>query len=51
MRYIPSERGLHEGGYEAVDSLVYYRQPGPFAPGVEERVFTAIRGVMKKVGR
>jgi hypothetical protein len=51
MCYIPSERVLREGGYEAVDNLVYYGMPGPFAPGVEERVVAAIHGVMKKVGR
>jgi hypothetical protein len=51
MCYIPSERVLGEGGYEAVDNLVYYGKPGPFAPGVEERVFGAIHAAMKKVGR
>jgi len=51
MCYIPSERVLREGGYEAVDNMVYYGQPGPFAPGVEDRVFNAIRQAMKKVGR
>ena len=42
MGYIPSERVLREGGYEAVDSLMYYGQPGPFVPGVERRVFDAV---------
>ena len=51
MCYIPSERVLREGGYEAVDNLVYYGQPGPFAPGVEQRVFDAIHKVMQSVGR
>jgi hypothetical protein len=51
MGYIPSERVLREGGYEAVENLVYYGQPGPFAPGVEDRVFDAIHRAMKKVGR
>ena len=51
MCYIPSERVLREGGYEAQDNMVYYGQPGPFAPGVETRVFDAIHHVMKKVGR
>ena len=51
MGYIPSERVLSEGGYEAVDNLIYYGQPGPFAPGVEDRVFDAIHQAMKKVGR
>jgi hypothetical protein len=51
MCYIPAERMLAEGGYEVVDNLVYYGQPGPFAPGVEERVFACLRRAMKKVGR
>jgi len=51
MCYIPSARVLREGGYEAVDSMFYYAQPGPFAEDVEERVFAAIRQVMKSVGR
>jgi hypothetical protein len=51
MCYIPSERVLKEGGYEASDNLVYYGQPGPFAPGVEERVFETVHRVMKDVGR
>ena len=51
MGYIPSERILREGGYEAVDNLIYYGQPGPFASGVEARVFDAIHQAMKKVGR
>jgi hypothetical protein len=51
MSYIPSARVLREGGYEAVDSMFYYAQPGPFGEDVEERVFAAIRQVMKSVGR
>ncbi len=51
MGYIPSERVLAEGGYEAVDNLIYYGQPGPFAAGVEATVFDAIHRAMKKVGR
>ena len=51
MCYIPSARVLREGGYEAVDSMFYYAQSGPFAGDVEERVFAAIRQVMKSVGR
>lgn len=51
MCYIPSERMLAEGGYEVVDNMVYYGQPGPFAPGVENAVFQSIHRAMKKVGR
>ena len=51
MCYIPSLRVLKEGGYEPDESMIYYGFPGPFADGVEERIFTAIREVMKKVKR
>jgi hypothetical protein len=47
--YIPSLRMLREGGYEAVDSMAYYGQPGPFDETVEETVFAAIRQVMGRV--
>jgi hypothetical protein len=50
MCYIPSKRVLAEGGYEAVDSMVYYGQPGPFTPEVEDTIFEAIHRVMKRVG-
>lgn len=49
MSYIPSQRVLHEGGYEASDSMIYYGQPGPYADDVEERIFTGIHQVMKRV--
>ena len=51
MSYIPSARVLREGGYEPVDSMAYYGLAGPYAPDVEERVFTAIHRVMAKLGR
>ncbi len=50
MCYIPSKKVLNEGGYEAVDSMIYYGQPGPFGQDVEERIFASIRNVMKRVG-
>jgi len=50
MCYIPSQRVLGEGGYEADENMIYYGQPGPFADGVEDRVFQGIRKVMKKIG-
>lgn len=50
MCYIPSLRVLIEGGYEPVDSMIYYGCPGPFADSVEERVFSAVHQVMKRVG-
>ena len=44
MAYIPSERVLKEGGYEGGGAMVYYGQPSPWAPGVEDLV-------VKEVGR
>lgn len=49
MCYIPSRRVLEEGGYEAVDSMIYYGKPGPFAPDVEERIFATIRQTLKRI--
>jgi hypothetical protein len=51
MCYIPSKRVLLEGGYEAEDSMIYYGMPGPFDESVEERVFEAVRKVMRRVRR
>jgi hypothetical protein len=51
MCYIPTDRVLSEGGYEAVDSMIYYGMPGPFQPGVEGRVFDVIHQAMEQVGR
>ncbi len=50
LSYIPSQRVLREGGYEAVDSMTYYAQPGPYADDLEERIFAGIYKVMKRVG-
>ncbi len=50
MCYIPTAQVLSEGGYEAVDSMVYYGQPGPFNQEVEETVMGAIRQVLERVG-
>jgi len=48
--YIPSVRVLREGGYEPVDSMIYYGQPGPFSENVEETVIGACRKVLKETG-
>jgi hypothetical protein len=50
MCYIPSLRVLKEGGYESVDSMIYYGQPGPFAESVEQTVIDACRRVLKCTG-
>jgi hypothetical protein len=48
--YIPTEKILEEGGYEAVSNMMYYGMPGPFGKSVERKVNTAIQQVMQKVG-
>jgi neutral ceramidase len=50
MCYIPSLRVLRGGGYEPVDSMIYYGQPGPFAQYVEQDVLAACRQVLCRAG-
>jgi len=50
MCYIPTQRVLREGGYEADDSMIYYGQPGKFAEDVEDRMMTGIRRALRRVG-
>jgi neutral ceramidase len=50
MSYIPSRRILQEGGYEAVDSMIYYGLPGPYTDDVEDRVLDGLDAVMSRVG-
>lgn len=50
MCYIPTKKILEEGGYEAVDNLVFYGKPGPFAIDVEDRIFTALRSIFTILG-
>lgn len=51
MSYIVSKRVLKEGGYEPVDSQIYYGNPGPYTEDVEETVMAAVKRAMGKVGR
>jgi neutral ceramidase len=44
--YIPSERVLKEGGYEGGGAMVYYLKPGPFAPGLEDKIVGAVRELL-----
>ncbi len=44
--YIPSLAVLKGGGYEPLDSMIYYGQPGPFAENVEEKVIAACHEVL-----
>ncbi len=50
MAYIPSQRILKEGGYEPVESMIYYGHPGPFSENVEDTVMGAVRQVLRTLG-
>jgi hypothetical protein len=49
MAYIPSERVLKEGGYEADSSMIYYGHPTKWAPGLEEKIVGKARELVKGV--
>jgi putative membrane-bound dehydrogenase-like protein len=44
--YIPSERVLKEGGYEGGGAMVYYDLPGPFRPGLEDKIVAAVKWLL-----
>ncbi|GIW86684.1 MAG: hypothetical protein KatS3mg108_1008 [Isosphaeraceae bacterium] len=40
--YIPSQRILSEGGYEADSSMIYYNRPASLAPSIEDQIIQAV---------
>lgn len=48
--YIPSLRVLREGGYEGGNAMIYYGQPGPFAPSIEESIIGRVHELVKRLG-
>jgi len=46
--YLPSERVLAEGGYEAGGAMKYFGFHGPFKPGVEDRVMGLVKKLMER---
>jgi hypothetical protein len=51
MAYIPSARMFSEGGYEVVDSMIYYDQPTSWSPELEEKIIGKTRELARRVGR
>ncbi len=47
--YVPSQRVLKEGGYEAGGAMIYTSLPGPFQDDVEERIFESIHRQRQKL--
>ncbi len=48
--YIPSERVLHEGGYEGVDAQMLYGHPSPWKDDVESRIMDGVRALAVQTG-
>ncbi|MDZ4684551.1 MAG: neutral/alkaline non-lysosomal ceramidase N-terminal domain-containing protein [Planctomycetaceae bacterium] len=46
--YVPSQRVLKEGGYEAGGAMLFTSLPGPFADDVEERIHVKVRELLKR---
>lgn len=40
--YVPSRRVLLEGGYEGNGAVIYQSLPGPFAPGLEDKIVESV---------
>ena len=49
--YIPSARMFPEGGYEVVESQIYYDKPAPYDPALEERIIGKTRELARRIGR
>jgi hypothetical protein len=47
--YIPSLRVLEEGGYEGGGAMLYYGQPGPFAPSIEETIIGNVHQMIQRL--
>jgi hypothetical protein len=47
--YIPSERVLHEGGYEGGGAMIPYGQPRPFRAGVQEIIANMVDALVQRV--
>jgi hypothetical protein len=39
---------LREGGYEGRDAMLYGGRPGPWAPGIEEKIVAKVHEVVKR---
>jgi hypothetical protein len=48
MAYIPSERVLKEGRYEGETSMVPYGKPGPWSPGLEDKIIAKSRELLAR---
>lgn len=47
--YIPSARMYAEGGYEVVDSMIYYDLPGPYTAAIEDKIIGKVHELDKRL--
>lgn len=47
--YIPSARMFKEGGYEVVDSMIYYDLPGSYVPEIEEKIINEVHQLARRL--
>jgi hypothetical protein len=47
MAYIPTQKILREGGYEAAESMALYGLPGPFTNSVEKTILKSVREAIR----
>lgn len=47
--YIPSARMYAEGGYEVVESMIYYDLPGPYTPAIEDRIIGKVHELNRQL--
>ena len=46
--YVPTERVLAEGGFEAATAQIYYGWPSPFAAGIEDRIVNLVKALVAR---
>ncbi len=51
MAYIPSARMYQEGGYEVVDSMIYYDHPTTWTAALEDQIVGKSKAMAAQVGR
>ncbi|MBL8189581.1 MAG: hypothetical protein JNK38_16340, partial [Acidobacteria bacterium] len=49
--YIASSRMYAEGGYEVVESMIYYDLPGPYTPAIEETIIGKVHELNRQISK
>ena len=49
--YIASARMYPEGGYEVVESMLYYDLPGPYTPAIEETIVGKVHELNRQISK